>query len=123
MHGMHGRVGGNLFLCAYLLAVLGPAVKLFVGGTDSSRFVAPAVVVGVAALTVYAIRANGGGGVGEILGLMAGLLSWAGWLIAWLFAAEDTTGARKLVGASALPGVLALALLLRGRLGGRGGGR
>lgn len=93
------------------------------GGTDSSRFVAPAVVVGVAALTVHAIRANSGGGVGEILGLMAGLLSWAGWLVAWLFAVEDTNGARKLVGASALPCVLAVALLLRRRLAGRGGER
>jgi hypothetical protein len=126
MHGIHGKVGSNLFVYAYFFAVFGPVVRLLAGGTDSSRFVAPAVVV-AAALTVFAIRAHGGGGAGELLGLLAGLLSWAGWLMAWFLATEGTpprvTDARKLFGASVLPCVLALALLLRGRLAGRGGGR
>ena len=78
MFGAHGRVGGSIFLAAYALAVFAPSMRLIMTAPPGTKAAAIVMVVAAGAITVFSIRAHGGGGVGEGLGILAAILAWAG---------------------------------------------
>jgi len=78
MLGTHGRVGGSIFLAAYALAVFAPSMRLITSAPPGTKVAVLAAVIAAGAVTVFSIRAHGGGGAGEGLGILAGVLAWAG---------------------------------------------
>jgi len=82
MFGAHGRVGGSIFLAAYALAVFAPSMRLLSSAPPGTKAAALALVVAAGAVTVFSIRAHGGGGLGEGLGILAAILAWAGFYAA-----------------------------------------
>ena len=59
-------------------AMLGPAQRLFAESPQEPKWIALAVMAVTVAATVVSIRFLGGGGVGEPVGCLAGILVWAG---------------------------------------------
>ena len=78
MFGRHGIVGGNLFLIAYVPAMVGPAERIFAESPQDVKWIALAVLATTVGFTVVSLRFLGGGGVGEPIGCLAGILVWAG---------------------------------------------
>lgn len=78
MHGLHGKIGRNLFLLVYCFCIIGPFLKLFSGHPEMFTAVAGAIIVLTALFTSYLIRTMGGAGVGEALGILAAALVLAG---------------------------------------------
>lgn len=120
MRGTHGVVGGNLFLAAYVLAMLNPAVRLFAVSSQEVKWFALAVMVAAAGFTVVWIWVHGAGGGGEPLGGLAGALAWLGRfagpaLASRLAPPTSQPDLWRIVGGSILPVLLALTLWLASR--------
>ena len=124
MRGTHGSVGGNIFLLLYALAVFTPGLRVLAGSTPTRKAIALLVLVGTAALVVHVLRAVGGGGAGEPLGLLAGAAAWIGRLLAPALGSRLVSGGEwdlwAVTGASALPALLASILWWRHRRHERG---
>lgn len=117
MFGRHGIVGGNLFLIAYVVAMLGPAQRLFAESPQDVKWIAVGVMLVTAAVTVVSIRLLGGGGVGEPFGCLAGILVWLGRyagpaLASRLAPTSSQPDLWRIVGGSIPPVLMALALWL-----------
>ena len=119
MFGAHGAVGANLFFVIYALAVLNPMLRVLSSPAPELKVIALMVVLAAAAVTMLSIRAHGGGGAGEPLGLLAGVLSWlgrfAGPVLASYIAPLAALDLWSTLGASIPPSVMALVLWLRSR--------
>jgi len=61
LYGVHGIVGGNLFLIAYALAMLNPSLRLFSESPPEVKLIAVAVMFVTVVVTVVSIRLLGGG--------------------------------------------------------------
>lgn len=80
MNGTHGKVGGNLFLAAYVVAILMPLVEV---GWSPQRSIgwtlgALCAVVTTGVVTTRFIRRHGHGGGGEAWGLALAVVAWLG---------------------------------------------
>jgi len=78
MFGTHGRIGGSIFLAAYALAVFAPSMRLIMSAPPGTKALAVGIVIVTGVLAVFTLRAHGGGGAGEGLGILGGVLAWAG---------------------------------------------
>ena len=58
--------------------MLGPAQRFFAGSQHDLKWIALAVMAVTIVVTVVSIRLLGGGGVGEPVGCLSGILVWAG---------------------------------------------
>jgi hypothetical protein len=114
--GRHGVVGANV----YLFLLVAGAVPVLAGTLRSSGMahaVAAATLLTAAAIAaIVSIRRLGGGGVGEPLGCLGGLSTWAlawvgGTIAAGLGAGPTGIGWMQVLGA-ALPSLLLLAFSL-----------
>jgi hypothetical protein len=115
LSGTHGVVGGNLFLGAYLLAMLTPCLRLFSASSHGVNWIALIVIVITGVITVASVRAHGGGAAGEPLGCLAGALVWLGRfagpaMASRLAPAESQPDLWRVVGGSLPPVLMALAL-------------
>lgn len=119
MFGAHGAVGANLFLVIYALAVLNPVLQVLSSPAAGLKALVLMVVLAAATVTMLSIRAHGGGGAGEPLGLLAGGLSWlgrfAGPVLDSYVAPSAAHDLWSILGASIPPSVMALVLWLRSR--------
>lgn len=119
MYGTHGAVGGNIFLAAYLLAVGTPMIKLLPTATPSVKLAALALIAATAVLTTVSIKIHGGGGVGEPLGCLLGILAWVGRLagpaLAVRFAPQSPQpNLWPIIAGSVPPLLIALGLIIYG---------
>lgn len=111
--GAHGRIGGQIFIAGYLLAVLIP----FPPVSDISGLVALVIVIVTATVTPISLTIVGGGGAGEALGLILAVFAWVGRfagpaMASWLGPDDLNDALWRVVGAS-LPALLfALAALV-----------
>ena len=114
MNGTHGRVGGNIFVLAYVLAMVPPFLELLRARAPGVSWAAALLIVVTAAVTAAAIRSRGGGGAGEALGCLGGILAWAGWLAAPLLSLQLVPGASeaRILGGSLPPLLMTIALVI-----------
>ncbi len=115
LYGVHGIVGGNLFLIAYALAMLNPSLRLFSESPPEVKSIAVAVMFVTVVVTVVSIRLLGGGGRGEPFGCLAGALVWLGRLAGPALAsilepASSQPDLWRIVGGSIPPILMALVL-------------
>ena len=104
MFGAHGRVGGSIFLAAYALAVFAPSMRLIMSAPPGTKAAVLVTVIAAGTITVFSIRAHGGGGAGEGLGILAGILAWAGlYAVPALAPGLAEPDALQVAGASTLP--------------------
>ena len=117
MFGRHGIVGGNLFLMSFMFAAMPPLMRILSASPPHTKMAAVTVASVAAIVTVVSVRVHGGGGVGEGLGALVSLLSWAGYFLAppvagQLGIAASEINMVKIVGASVLPVLAALTLFV-----------
>jgi hypothetical protein len=115
VHATHGVVGGNLFLGAYVLAMLSPSLRLFSAWPQNVKWFALVVMVVTAIGTVVSIRVHGGGGAGELLGCIAGALAWLGRFVGPALSSRPPPASSQpdlwqIVGGSIPPVLMALTL-------------
>jgi hypothetical protein len=120
LYSTHGIVGCNLFLAAYGLAMLNPSLRLFSAAPPSVKWIALVVMLVTAVVTVVSILVHGGGGAGEPLGCLAGVLVWLGRfagpaLASRLAPASSQPDLWQIVGGSIPPVAIALALWFMSR--------
>jgi len=110
-------VGSNLFLASYFFAAGPPLMRILAASPAHTKIAAVAAASVTAIVTVVSVRVHGGGGVGEGLGGLVSILSWAGYFLAPYVAGQLGIAASemnmvKIVGASAPPVLTALMLLV-----------
>ncbi len=118
MNGTHGRVGGNIFVLAYVVAMVPPFVELLRHRAPGVAWAAALLIVVTAVATAATIRSRGGGGAGEALGCLGGALAWTGCLAAPFLSPQLVPGASKdlaRIAGGSLPPLLMTFALLTGR--------
>lgn len=107
MNNTHGKVGGNLFILLFVLAVLTPLTRVWYTTAQPVAWGALSTALFTLVVTVITIRALGGATIGEALGLLAGGLAWLGRLggpfAAGLISKHVDNDLLRVIGSSLLP--------------------